>query len=223
MRTHTGEKPYACLFEGCGKRFSEKGNMKTHMKKHYGSGNRLIKKDENYTKLGNINFNITNENSNFSTTKIDIQTNDSFLIPGRQSYNLNNYNNYSQNNSDSCYSTASTPIISKCSSYQNLNFDKFSKNNVNYDKIYNYYNNPHTLINQNEPDDNNYDDNANIFHIDTCFGIFGNQNIYSNTDYFQLCNSQNINNQDNIVNRGSNNINKKTSFNICNMGNEHDL
>lgn len=32
--THTGEKPHVCSYNGCGKRFSEKGNMKTHLKTH---------------------------------------------------------------------------------------------------------------------------------------------------------------------------------------------
>jgi uncharacterized Zn-finger protein len=31
---HTGEKPYQCAFEGCNKKFVEKGNMKTHYKTH---------------------------------------------------------------------------------------------------------------------------------------------------------------------------------------------
>jgi len=34
LRRHTGEKPYACSYEGCGKAFSESGNLKTHMKTH---------------------------------------------------------------------------------------------------------------------------------------------------------------------------------------------
>jgi len=35
MRTHTHEKPYLCPQENCGKKFIEKGNMKTHYKRHF--------------------------------------------------------------------------------------------------------------------------------------------------------------------------------------------
>jgi len=31
---HTGEKPYKCIFPGCTKAFSEKFNMKIHLKNH---------------------------------------------------------------------------------------------------------------------------------------------------------------------------------------------
>ena len=34
LNTHTGEKPYICPYQGCEKRFTEKGNMKTHLKIH---------------------------------------------------------------------------------------------------------------------------------------------------------------------------------------------
>ena len=33
MRTHTGEKPYPCLVEGCRARFRTKYNAESHMKK----------------------------------------------------------------------------------------------------------------------------------------------------------------------------------------------
>ncbi len=36
MRIHTGEKPYACNFEGCGKALSELGNLVKHKRTHTG-------------------------------------------------------------------------------------------------------------------------------------------------------------------------------------------
>ena len=36
MRSHTGEKPYKCKHEGCGKYFSVRSNMKRHEKGCHG-------------------------------------------------------------------------------------------------------------------------------------------------------------------------------------------
>ena len=34
MRSHSGEKPCVCPYQGCGKRYSRHENLKTHIRSH---------------------------------------------------------------------------------------------------------------------------------------------------------------------------------------------
>ncbi|OCH93292.1 hypothetical protein OBBRIDRAFT_703254, partial [Obba rivulosa] len=34
INTHTGEKPYACAFPGCGRKFNVNSNMRRHYRNH---------------------------------------------------------------------------------------------------------------------------------------------------------------------------------------------
>ena len=36
LRTHTGEKPYHCTFDGCGRSFAQSGQLRTHQRLHTG-------------------------------------------------------------------------------------------------------------------------------------------------------------------------------------------
>jgi len=36
MRIHSGEKPFTCSVEGCGKTFTTQGHLTDHMRRHSG-------------------------------------------------------------------------------------------------------------------------------------------------------------------------------------------
>ena len=52
---HTGEKPFSCTFPGCQKKFREKGNLNSHLKKHYKNCNLLININNGNNNNGNNN------------------------------------------------------------------------------------------------------------------------------------------------------------------------
>ena len=109
IRIHTKEKPFKCPFNGCEKKFAEKGNMKIHYMRH------LKKNQKNI--LCDINSNNNNDEKNTIDT-IELKNIDDSL----------NYNNNS---------TSEWDEMIKNINPENITFDNSDKNE-NEDKIENY-------------------------------------------------------------------------------------
>ena len=95
---HTGEKPFSCTFPGCQKKFREKGNLNSHLKKHYKNCNLLININNN----GNNNGNNNNDNdgndgnNNKNVVYFDIKK----IINNNNDDNNNNNNNNNDDDDD---------------------------------------------------------------------------------------------------------------------------
>lgn len=107
--THSGLKPHRCLYRGCNKTFSERGNMKTHMKIHYKKQkkpdvDKITKLDENSETCNSVkvtnNVNTVNNNTfllNANETTENLQMKN--LIENYMNWKslINNYSNYNSN------------------------------------------------------------------------------------------------------------------------------
>ena len=120
IRIHTKEKPFKCPFNGCEKKFAEKGNMKIHYMRH------LKKNQKNI--LCDINSNNNNDEKNTIDT-IELKNIDDSL----------NYNNNS---------TGEWDEMIKGINQENITFDNSDKIQ-NDDKMENYdFNCPISSINE---------------------------------------------------------------------------
>ena len=177
---HTGEKPFSCTFPGCQKKFREKGNLNSHLKKHYKNCNLML---NNY---GNNNNNNNDENKNKNVVYFDIKkiiNNDDIKKIINNDDNNNNNNDDDDNkikieHKDSIKSTESVDIGE---TYVN---DNYFETDEFIEKISN----------------DNYYFEKNVFDFD--LELKDNNNNFNNNNNNMINNNNNNNMINEIINNG---------------------
>jgi hypothetical protein len=212
FHTHTGEKPHECPYPGCFKRFSEKGNMRTHIKTHvyylyfnfFKLGKNAGEKenfvyDRKFITSEEIKKSSFHEDSKLTEVEGDIIDTSKDTLSKKQAVDINSSNDseYSANNKNSNYFC----IYNNINNHFNLN----NNNNINDIKT-NIIppNNSNTLNTINNPSQiNNYPDFNQLLNFQTmqnqltCLKNMFDYINYSNNSSTILSNSSNMMNFNN--------------------------
>ena len=199
IRTHIGEKNYKCKMEGCEKRFTEKGNMEIHYRRHLKKLNKIdeyekIKKKKYGEKIIKLDFEerIKEAINNLKDIKkselqqINLEKANELFDNNTKLFFLRNKTNNVKNND----------INNKLLNTHILQEHLPSSNNVNNEHIFNSnINNINILAQNNDKNKDNYifinENNLNISLIDCPnivnnsvknFNSLNNFNYYSNNE-----------------------------------------
>ena len=197
---HTGEKPFSCTFPGCQKKFREKGNLNSHLKKHYKNCNLLLNNNNGNNNGNNNNDNDGNDGNNnknnvvyFDIKKIINNNDDNNNNNNDDDDDKDDNNKINIEHKDSIKSTESVDIGE---TYVN---DNYFETDEFIEKISN----------------DNYYFEKNVFDFD--LELKDNNNNFNNNNMINNNNNNNmINNNNNMINEIINNGEeiKENYFNV---------